>query len=147
MRLDPLSPEPLTLMPDAPSTVPKPVGTSSDPTLDSQTSLTEAKASLQKSKAAAEADDLKERILFREVKTRALRDPIVQEQWEAFHSAATTREKTAALKRYYNRLFARMQTLEPSLKNRIEKTKAEALSRIDLKPPFDSVPAIHRQNG
>ena len=90
VRLDPLSPEPLTLMPDAPSTVPKPVGTSSDPTLDSQTSLTEAKASLQKSKAAAEADDLKERI---------------------------------------------------------EKTKAEALSRIDLKPPFDSVPAIHRQNG
>ena len=144
--LEPLSPEPLTLIPDAPTTVPKPRNPSTDSLPDSQSSMTEAKATLEKSKAAADADDLKERILFRQVKTKAERDVKVQEQWDTIHSARTTQEKNRALKKYYDLLYARMLKLEGSLKDRIEKTKQATLIRINKTSEIPLNPAIHGEN-
>jgi len=135
-RIEPLSPEPLTLIPDSPTTIPKPQNLSNPQPLDSQPSMTEAQEQLKKSKAAADADDLKERILFRQVKTRALQDPKIKEHWAAIPSAKTTREKITAFKQYYNLLYARMLRLDGSLKDRIEKSKLETLKRINEKSEF-----------
>jgi len=148
--LDPLSTEPLQLIPDTPTTVPKPSGRSTGSSelqpADSPSSMADAKEKLKKSKAVADADDLKERIRFREVKTRALQDGKVAQQWELAQTATTTREKTAALKRYYTLLYARMFALDKSLKPRIEKSKLEALSRVDQTAKVSLNPPIHGKN-
>jgi len=148
--LDPLSTEPLQLIPDTPSTVPKPSGQSSGSRngssvspYDSPASMDDAKEKLQKSKAVADADDLKGRIRFREVKTLALKDAKVQEQWDLAQTAKTTREKIAAMKQYYNLLFAKMLAIDRSLKPRVEKSKTEALARVDQTVPADLNPPVH----
>jgi hypothetical protein len=141
--LDPLSPEPLQLIPDTPTTVPKPSGQPGGLPADSPASMADAKDKLKKSKAVADADDLKERIRFREVKTRAMQDPKVQQQWELAQTAQTTPDKTAALKQYYNLLYGRMLAMDRSLKLRIDKSKIEALRRVDTKAEADLNPPVH----
>ncbi|MEI8341986.1 MAG: hypothetical protein WCH43_10695 [Verrucomicrobiota bacterium] len=145
--LDPLSTEPLQLIPDTPSTVPKPSRSSSGRSMeqpyDSAASMDDAKEKLKKSKAVADADDLKERIRFREVKTLAVKDGKVQQQWELAQTAPTTRGKTEALKQYYNLLYSRMLAMDKSLKTRIEKSKSEALTRLTLTKPYDLNAPLH----
>jgi hypothetical protein len=145
--LDPLSSEPLQLIPDTPTTVPKPSGRSEGQSMeqpvDSPASMNDAREKLKKSKAVADADDLKERIRFREIKTRALLDGKVQQQWDLAQTAKTTPEKTAAMKQYYNLLYARMLSLDRSLKPLIEKSKTDALSRVDQTEKVDLNAPVH----
>lgn len=144
---DSFSTEPLQLIPDTPTTVPKPSGQSAgELPVDSRTQLSDAKDKLNKSKAVADADELKERIRFREIKTRAVNDGKVQQQLEVAQAAGTTREKIAAMKQYYNLLFARMLALDGTLKSRIEKSKKEALARVDQTSPVDLNPQLHGKN-
>jgi len=146
-KLDPLSPEPLQLIPDEPTQVPKPSGRSTGPSdaqpLDAQPSMDDAKAKLKRSKAVADADELKQRIRFREVKTEALQDAKVQQQWDNALSARTIPDKKAAMKQFYNTLYARMLSIDHSLKPRIEKSKTDAISRVDMTAEINLNPAVH----
>lgn len=96
----------------------------------------EPDASRKKSKTETAADDLKQRIRFREVKTRALSDPQVRDEWQRAEAARTDAGKREALRRFYERLYARMLRLDGSLKSRIAAAERSSLamlrqSRID----------------
>ena len=134
------SSEKLRLIPDAPNSVPKPSGNLQG-SADSQPSLSDAKEKLNKSKATADADELKVRIHFREVKTQALKAPGLEEKLDRARSAKTIPEKISAMKQYYDLLFARMQLIDPTLKPRIEKSKTEALARLEIKAKADLNPS------
>ena len=144
--LDPLSTQPLPLIPEPPVTVPKPSGQFAPEPGNPQTSFSDAKAQLKKSKEAADADDLKARIRFREVRTLALHDRKVQEQWDLAESAETGRLKQTALKQYYSLLFARMLALDSSLKPRIEKAQKETMARLGQNSKLDLNRSAHGKN-
>jgi hypothetical protein len=132
--------EPLPLIPETPDQFPKSSGRRGG---DSQESVASAREKLKHSKEAAAADELKERIRFREVKTRALKDGRVQAQWEQVQTANTIPDKQAAMKQYYNVLFAKILQMDGSLKARVAKLKQDALERLE-KPELASLnPAVH----
>ena len=143
MLLEPVSPQPLTLIPDLSPPIPKPQSPSSEQPRDSQPSMSEAKETLQKARAAAEANHLKERILFRQVKTRSIQDPKVQEQWAVIGLAKTPQEKKEALKRYYTLLYEKMLGMDESLRDCIEKRKQESLEQLDKITEVTLNPALH----
>ena len=134
--------EPLPLIPETPDQFPKPSGQGGD----SQSSVTSAADKLKNSKQAADADALKERIRFREVKTLALKDGKVQAQWEKVEGATTIPEKQVAMKEYYAVLFARIVQIDGSLKNRAAKLQEEALDRLEKAKPADLNPSVHGKN-
>jgi hypothetical protein len=88
------------------------------------------------------ATETRERIRFREAKTKALRDAQVQAQWERSVKAKTDYEKRAALTNYYKLLYARIAKLDNTIQKLIEERQRFSLrrleqTRIDPTVPFD----------
>ncbi len=131
--------DPMSLIPETPPTIDKP-GTPSNRDLTSPVRETPENAAKNATTSAA-ADALKERIRFREVKTRAVQNEKVQEQWDHAQAAKTDPEKRAELKRYYTLLYAQMLKIDGSLAATIKLHKDEAINRL-LQPnvyPSDRV--------
>jgi hypothetical protein len=76
------------------------------------------------------ADELKERIRFRQVQTRALHNPAVIAEKEHAAFARTDAGKREALRNYYNLLYAGMLKIEPTLSARVTKVKEASLRRL-----------------
>jgi hypothetical protein len=123
--------QPVTLMPETPPTIPKPSARESSGGLLGPTMAVPQLPETRKSKTTATEEDLKQRIRFREIKTQALKDPHVQEEWERAQSAPTDLEKRDALRRYYTQLFARMAKIDSSLAAKAEQQKKVAIGRLD----------------
>jgi hypothetical protein len=104
--------------------------------------ITPADRGVKTSKTDVSAAELRERIRFREAKTKALRDAQVQAQWERSVQARTDYERREALKSYYKLLYARIGKLDSSIKKLIEERQQYSLrrleqDRIDPTVPFD----------
>ena len=111
--------EPLPLIPDAPAPIEKPAGRAiREPRVE------------KRSKTETAADEIQQRVRFREVKTRALKDPAVQTEWERAHNMRTDYEKREALKSYFNRLYGRMRKIDGSLKKRIAVDEQRSMARL-----------------
>lgn len=78
-------------------------------------------------------DPVKERIRYREAKTRALKDPAVQQEQERAENAATDSEKREALKNYYKLLHARMLKIDGSLGPQITAKEAQVTASFSQK--------------
>jgi hypothetical protein len=134
----PVTPAPLPLIPDSPESTKK-----------SKSSTTVETKRTKKSSTEAEADELQQRIRYRQVKTRAFNDPGVQAEWERAHAVRTDYEKREAMKSYYKMLFDRMRRIDGSLKRRIAQEEDRALrrltqSRIDPTEPLDPADRIEQ---
>ena len=79
------------------------------------------------SPAEEEAD---ERSRFQAAKTKALTDPHIQDLQSAADSA-TGDDAIAAGKRYYRALYDKMRDIDPSIKDRIDRTEAATLRRVE----------------
>ena len=95
-----------------------------------------------KSKTEESAEELIERIHFREARVKALRDPQVQAEWDRAAKAKTDYEKREALKRYYKLLYARILKIDGSVKKTADLREHAALrrlgeTRIDPTEPLD----------
>jgi surface protein G len=133
MRLEP-APEQLEipLIPETPETIEKPRGSA----------LGMPGERLKPNKTSTAANEVAERIRFRQAKTKALRDPAVQAEWANSESARTDLEKREALKRYYKLLYARIAKIDSTLKKAIELQQMSSLrrleqTRIDPTEPLD----------
>jgi hypothetical protein len=85
---------------------------------------------------------MKERIRYREVKTRALKDPAIQAEWERAHKVGTDYEKRESLKKYYTMLYARMARIDKTLKKRIAEQERTSIGgshrRGSIQRPLDT---------
>ncbi len=114
-----LAPEPLPLIPESPATTRKPTGSAiSEP------------AKEKKSKTEIAADEMQERIHYRQAKTKALQDPALQAEWDRAHQTRTDFARRAALKEYYVKLYGRMAKLDPSIKKRIALEQERSLHKL-----------------
>ena len=86
---------------------------------------------MKSSKTDVNAAELRERIRFREAKTKALRDAQVQAQWDRAALAKTDYEKREALKNYYKLLYARIAKLDGSIKKLIDQREQFSLRRLE----------------
>lgn len=84
-------------------------------------------------KTAIAEDALRKRIKLREVKTKALRDPAIQAEWEKSLVARTDYEKRAILTNYYKLLAERMLKIDGTLKTEIEALKDSYISDVTQK--------------
>ena len=110
--------EPLPLIPDALEPVDRP------------RSLGSQKNKASHARAKAEGT-LPERIHLRELKTRALDDGTIQQQWDFAQQSRTDAGKREGMKKYYSMLYDRMAHLDPKLKPALDKRKDTALHRIE----------------
>ena len=117
-------PEP-ALIPVTPEMTERPEGSAIAPP-----STTEPPRPAGPSKTELAATELAEKIRYRQVKTRALGDPAVQEEWRKAQTARTDAEKRAGLKRYYQALYGRMAKIDKSLEKRIAERKQISLRRL-----------------
>jgi len=67
---------------------------------------------------------------FQAAKAKALEDKHVQEL-QAASDSATGDDARAASRRYYKALFEKMRQIDPSVKDRIDRTEAAALRRVE----------------
>ena len=67
---------------------------------------------------------------FEAAKTKALADSHIQEL-QAKADAATGDDEKAATRRYYKALYGKMREIDPSVKDRIDRTEAAALRRLE----------------
>jgi hypothetical protein len=79
-----------------------------------------------KSPAEEEADQTKH---FQAAKTKALEDKHVQEL-QAKADNATGDDVKPASRRYYKALYEKMREIDPSVKDRIDRTEAASLRRV-----------------
>ncbi len=114
-----LTPEPLPLIPEAPEPTRKPKGSA----------ITEP-AKEKKSKTEIAADEMQERIRFRQAKTKVTQDPVMQEEWNRAHRTRTDFERREALKAYYTKLYSRMLKLDPSIKARVAVEQERSLHKL-----------------
>ena len=71
---------------------------------------------------------------FQLAKAKALEDKHVQDLQAAADSATGDDVKTAS-RRYYKALFGKMREIDPSLTDRIDRTQAAALRRVEQENP------------
>lgn len=84
-----------------------------------------------KSKTQENAEELLERIHFREARVKALRDPQVQAEWDRAGKAKTDYEKREALKRYYKLLYGRILKIDSSVKKTADLREVASLRRLE----------------
>ena len=104
-----------------------------------------------KSKTEINAEELLERIHFREAQVKALRDPQVQAEWERSEKAKTDLDRREALKRYYKLLHERIVKIDRTVKKTSDTRQAAALhrldqTRIDPTEPLDPLERAERAN-
>jgi hypothetical protein len=71
---------------------------------------------------------------FQAAKTKALEDQHIQDLQNAADSASGDDAKTA-MRRYYKALYDKMRDIDPSIKDRIDRTEAASLRRVDEQTP------------
>jgi len=133
----------------APSQVtPAPAPAAAEPTETSlipeqvpQNAKPEAKPD-KKSKTAQNEEDLLQRIHFREARTKALRDPKIQAEWDRSIKAKTEFERRDALKSYYKLLYERILKIDATVKSVVDLRQSASLrrleqTRIDPTEPLD----------
>ena len=76
------------------------------------------------------AQDAQEKVRYNEVRTKALADPEVLKLQDKADTAGADEQK-AASKAYYKALFDKMRSLDATLKDRIDRTEAANLRRIE----------------
>lgn len=97
-------------------------------------------------RTAIAANLLETLVRFRNVQNRVVKEPAVQAEWDTSESARTDYEKRAALRRYYQLLYARMEKIDGSLKPLIEERREVALRRLrqhkidPTQPPYGVTP-------
>ena len=103
------------------------------PELPKGTGKPKAKTAEPKKKSSTEqaSDDLQARIRYREVRTRALEDPKLQQEWDRAQAAKTEPDKREALKSYYNLLCDRMVKIDSTVKPRVEAYRKTLAWRLD----------------
>ncbi|MES2569371.1 MAG: hypothetical protein V4710_04870 [Verrucomicrobiota bacterium] len=92
---------------------------------------------VEKTKTEVAEEELRGRIRFREAKTKAIKDPAIQVEWERAHAARTDYAKREAMKKYYRLLFGRMARIDNSIKPRIDAALTQSLRQLEqdrLKP-------------
>jgi hypothetical protein len=82
------------------------------------------------------------RIRLRQLKTRVLREPKVQELYEKAHASPTDYEKRENMKEFYTLLYTRIEKLDGSLKKRTTALRNQSVNRlkqtkIDPTDPID----------
>lgn len=120
------TPPPLSLIPDMPAPVEKPRGSGGG-----SAAKTSADNPVKKNKTQANADEIADRIKFREAKTKALRDEKLQQQREIADAAKTDHEKRAALKQYYTMLYGRILKIDGSIKKLVSQRLQQSLKELD----------------
>jgi hypothetical protein len=114
----------LGLIPETPETAPKPKGNA----------IPEAKPSRKASDAANKTtiaeDELAARIRLRQLKTRVLAEPKVQESLQQAQAAKTDYERREAMKAYYKLLYGRIEQLDSSLKKQVNERRSAAVNRL-----------------
>jgi hypothetical protein len=112
-----LNSEPLPLIPDTlEQPVEKPRGT--------------ALIQPKRDKTSEAENELATRIRLRELRSKALKDPKIQAEWERAHTVKTDAEKRASLTSYYALLYTRMAKLDGSLKQRITALQNLSIRRL-----------------
>jgi len=87
---------------------------------------------LQSSNATI-AQDAREKVRYSQVRSKALEDPTVLKLQDKADTATSDDEQKAASKQYYKALFDKMRELDSSLKDRIDRTEAATLRRLEKK--------------
>jgi len=128
--------ENLGLIPETPEPVTKPKGTAIPEPRPSR------KASDTPARTSASEDEMAARIRLRQLKSRVLREPKVQQLYEKAQSAPTDYEKRETLKEFYKVLYTRIEKLDGSLKKRANTLKNQSIHRltqtkIDPTDPID----------
>jgi len=67
---------------------------------------------------------------FQAAKTKALSDPEIMDM-QSKADSVTGDDAKAATKRYYRALYDKMRDIDPTLKDRIDRTEAATLRRVD----------------
>ncbi|MDB6174345.1 MAG: hypothetical protein JWL59_3656 [Chthoniobacteraceae bacterium] len=136
--------ESLPLIPDAPARTPKPKKSAPSP----PSILDPANGSGKKTKTEIADDELRGRIRFREAKTKAIKDPLIQSELGRAQAARTDFVKREAMKSYYKLLYARMTKIDASIKPRIDAALTQSLHRLEqdrLKPSEGLDPQERRE--
>ncbi len=123
------APEDLSLIPELPMPGKKPKGG--------------AEPAAKKSSTEQASDDLQARVRYRQVKTKALADPKLQQEWDRAQTAGTSAEKRDALMSYYRRLYDRMVAIDPTMKPRVAAQRKALAWRLEprtRKHPKEAVP-------
>lgn len=107
------------------------------PSLD-KSPLSKEKARTDKTAVADDA--LQKKIKLREIKTKALRDPAVQAEWDKAAVAKTDYEKREIMKNYYRLLSALMVKMDATLKTDIETLRDSYLGDLEQKRIAPTVP-------
>ena len=71
---------------------------------------------------------------FQAAKTKALQDPHIQDLQNAADSA-TGDDAKAAMRRYYKALYEKMRDIDPSISDRIDRTEAATMRRVESETP------------
>jgi hypothetical protein len=67
---------------------------------------------------------------FQAAKAKALQDPNVQDL-QSKSDAATGDDEKAATRRYYKALYEKMREIDPTIKDRIDRTEAASMRRLE----------------
>jgi hypothetical protein len=128
--------ENLGLIPETPEPVSKPKGRAIPEPKPSR------KASDTPNRTSAAEDDMAARIRLRQLKTRVLHEPKVQELYERAQTSPTDYEKRENMKAFYTLLYTRIGKLDGSLKKRTAALLKQSVNRltqtkIDPTDPID----------
>ena len=80
-----------------------------------------------KSPAEEEAEESSH---FQAAKSKALADPAIQDL-QSKADSATGDDAKAAMRRYYRALYSKMRDIDPTIKDRIDRTEAATLRRAE----------------
>jgi hypothetical protein len=128
--------ENLGLIPETPEPAPKRKGSAIPQPLPSR------RASDSPSKTSPAEDEMADRVRLRQLKTRVLHEPKVQELYERAQTSGTDYEKRENLKAFYTLLYTRIEKLDRSLKKRATILRNQSIhrltqTRIDPTDPID----------
>jgi type IV secretory pathway VirB10-like protein len=112
------APEAMPLIPEIPQAPDKPVESGAEVKKE------------KKDKTQAAADDLLEKIRFRQARTKALKDPKIQAEWDLAQNAKTDFEKREALENFYKRFYGKVLAIDPSLKKLVTTSQNRAVARL-----------------
>ena len=85
---------------------------------------------LRKTKTEEAEDDLKQMIRFREAKTKALTDPVVQAAWQAASVAHTDYEKRLNMQHYYTALYDRIAKIDNRFPTLLAETRRLSMAHV-----------------
>ena len=88
---------------------------------------------------APAGDDAAERAKYQQARSKALEDKKVRELQAQSDAAASEAEQKTLTRSYYKALYSRMRKIDPSIRERIDRTEAASLKRLER----ESAPAAN----